>query len=82
MGGGTPKWHAFYGQGSGPVYVGSMSCNGREEKLSECSGLVWDAKGCQHKEDAGVICRMINFAKLTFHSILLLYEISLLCSVN
>ena len=56
--GGTPKWHAYYGQGSGNVLLSDMQCTGRETNLTQCTIRSWGAGTCTHNDDAGVECGM------------------------
>ena len=46
---------AFYGQGSGPIYLDDVSCTGTEDHLLNCDS-VGVASFCFHSEDAGVKC--------------------------
>ncbi len=50
------KSAAYFGQGSGPVWMNNVSCNGTESTLKNCvlSGRV--QQNCSHEKDAGVIC--------------------------
>ena len=47
---------AFFGRGSGPIYIGNVTCNGSESQLIDC---VYDNDTTQdtHAEDAGVRCQ-------------------------
>ncbi len=56
MKGGTPKWHSYYGQSRGPVWMGQFHCSGTESKLVACRGNDWKEHGCKHSNDAGVVC--------------------------
>lgn len=42
----------MFGQGTGPIHLDDLTCNGQEKRLVECSRY----STCQHDEDAGVIC--------------------------
>ncbi len=46
---------AFFGQGSGPIHIRSIHCNGSEELLNTCP-VIDIFLFCTHSEDAGVIC--------------------------
>ena len=47
--------HAFFGQGTGPIHMRGVGCNGRNLKLMQCN---YDGRttGDGHWEDAGVRC--------------------------
>ena len=48
---------AAFGAGKGPIYYDEMNCNGRESRLVDCHHHGIEAHNCQHKEDAGVVCK-------------------------
>ncbi|XP_043092908.1 deleted in malignant brain tumors 1 protein-like [Puntigrus tetrazona] len=47
---------AHFGQGSGPVWMSFVMCNGSESTLKNCGSLGWGKSRCHHFKDAGVIC--------------------------
>ena len=54
---GTAIGSAGFGQGSGPIFLDSVSCNGSESTLARCGHLgIYVIRSCSHAEDTGVIC--------------------------
>ncbi|NXA19599.1 DMBT1 protein, partial [Ibidorhyncha struthersii] len=47
---------AHFGQGEGPIWLDDVRCTGTEAALSECRAKGWGIHGCEHGEDAGVVC--------------------------
>ena len=45
---------AYYGQGTGPIWLSNVSCVGTESDLSDCSHF--GASNCTHSADAGAYC--------------------------
>ena len=59
--GSTPYYNAFFGQGTGPIFLDDLLCNGRETRLINCPRLTSTGIGnvdfCRgHQDDAGVRC--------------------------
>ncbi|XP_043092107.1 scavenger receptor cysteine-rich domain-containing group B protein-like [Puntigrus tetrazona] len=50
------KGGAYFGQGSGPVWMDSVDCSGNESSLIECNIDHWQHYSLDHLHDAGVIC--------------------------
>ena len=49
---------AFFGQGTGHVWLDDVSCNGTETRLEDCQYLSYGSRStnCGHDEDVGVSC--------------------------
>ena len=47
---------AYFGSGSGEIFLDDVGCSGDEEELGDCSHTGWGVNDCTHSEDAGVIC--------------------------
>ena len=47
---------AYFGQGSGTIWLDDLRCNGEEESLFNCRHVGIGRHNCSHSEDAGVAC--------------------------
>ena len=59
------KSSAYFGEGSGDIWLSDVNCTGTESNLLECDyrgwgvdrgGITADGSNCKHKEDASVVC--------------------------
>ena len=54
--GGTPYTNAFFGAGTGPIYLDDVACTSSDSQLLECSSRPVLTHNCDHHADAGVGC--------------------------
>ena len=47
---------AFYGKGSGQIWLDDVECIGTEETIRNCSYIGWEYHNCTHENDASVNC--------------------------
>ena len=50
------RTHAFYGQGSGQIWLDNVKCAGTEAIIRNCSHNGWGIENCYHGEDASANC--------------------------
>ncbi|XP_063813237.1 scavenger receptor cysteine-rich domain-containing group B protein [Pseudophryne corroboree] len=50
---------AWYGQGTGIIFIDNVKCHGNESSLLQCSYIRWNVHNCDHSEDAGVKCGLL-----------------------
>ena len=47
---------AFYGQGSGQIWLDDVNCDGTEKTIRNCSHRGWGSHNCDHTKDASINC--------------------------
>ncbi|XP_023378506.1 soluble scavenger receptor cysteine-rich domain-containing protein SSC5D isoform X2 [Pteropus vampyrus] len=47
---------AFFGEGTGPIFLDDLRCRGNETALRFCPSRPWSQHDCHHREDAGAVC--------------------------
>ena len=53
---GIPTRRAFFDEGRGPVHLSKAGCTSEDTDLLNCTIDKSAVNGCDHSEDAGVIC--------------------------
>ncbi|ERE78012.1 deleted in malignant brain tumors 1 protein [Cricetulus griseus] len=59
---------AYFGAGTGHIWMDELGCLGHEAALWECQSESWGQQDCGHKEDAGVVCSEFTDIRLQEHS--------------
>ncbi|XP_073803072.1 scavenger receptor cysteine-rich domain-containing group B protein isoform X3 [Danio rerio] len=54
------KSAAYFGQGTGPVWLNTVQCNGTENSLVNCTSSQWGIQSGNHSKDSGVICNNVK----------------------
>ncbi|XP_025112203.1 deleted in malignant brain tumors 1 protein-like [Pomacea canaliculata] len=52
----VPMANAYYGQGSGQIWLDEVDCLGNETNLDKCRHKPFGYNDCDHSEDAGLLC--------------------------
>ena len=58
--------NAYYGVGSGPIYLTDVSCTSSSTSLLQCNSDPILSSECSHLEDAGVKCEGNTQCMLTY----------------
>ncbi|ESO89532.1 hypothetical protein LOTGIDRAFT_125167, partial [Lottia gigantea] len=48
--------NAFFGEGTGRIWLDDLHCTGTEDHLADCLHADWGVHNCRHREDVSVIC--------------------------
>ena len=55
--GGIAYSNAYFGAGTGPIYLDDVACTSSASQLLECSSRPILSHNCHHSADAGVGCK-------------------------
>ena len=50
------RYSAYYGRGSGRIWLDDVECFGTKLTIEDCLHSEWGNHNCDHSEDAGVQC--------------------------
>ena len=53
---GVVKNEAYFGGGTGKVWLTQVNCIGNEASLFDCQHNGWGYTFCDHSEDVGIVC--------------------------
>ena len=51
-----PVPNAFFGEGTGIIWLDELECTGMEENLLECTHSGVGQTNCRHSDDVSIIC--------------------------
>ncbi|KAM4013565.1 CD5 antigen-like [Anomaloglossus baeobatrachus] len=54
------KHRAYYGEGTGPIWLDDIECGGTETHIWDCPTSPIGKHDCDHNEDAGVLCSALE----------------------
>ena len=52
----SARHRAWFGKGSGKIWLDDVQCQGDESSIGNCRHSSWGVHNCGHSEDASVIC--------------------------
>ena len=61
--GASSRSSAYFGRGSGSIWLDNVQCGGGEKRLLDCTANSLGSHDCSHYEDAGIVCTTSKFYK-------------------
>uniref|UniRef100_A0A3P9CXV2 SRCR domain-containing protein n=1 Tax=Maylandia zebra TaxID=106582 RepID=A0A3P9CXV2_9CICH len=52
---------AHFGAGTGQIWLDNVTCSGNESSLTDCQHSGFGSNGCEHGQDAAVICNTLMY---------------------
>ena len=49
-----------FGQGTGPIWLDDVNCEGNEKSITQCNHGGWGVHNCGDGKNAGVVCRQLK----------------------
>ena len=53
--------NAYFGEGSGPIFLDNVACSGTESTLLSCNSSQIGSHFCEHKDDVGMRCSGMHY---------------------
>ena len=61
--GAIARSRAYFGRGTGSIFLDEVACTGTESRLVNCRSNLLGVHDCSHSEDAGVTCARMYFTE-------------------
>ena len=65
----TTASYAYFGQGTGQIWLDNLICTGLESRLIDCTHNGFGVHNCDHSEDAGLFCESKQIDEYFFYEV-------------